>query len=246
MNSKITIESSNFDDFSSLKSLGASLRTPTKGPEYLMVKEYIRKIYEDSAFHSSVIFLEPRIEVSSPDIVIVCLSEKCLLSKPFKEKKLQKNDLRVLHYIFSQETVSSVQVNKIFPRSVNQSLRRLGDSGLIKYELDGWVSENLENIFAIQNLITIEAKMTNWREGLRQAFHNTWFATESYLLLPKQNHAEEILSEASKLGVGILAADSPVCFQNSSSKCPPKSYVSWIFNEWAWAAWSDFSSSTQD
>jgi hypothetical protein len=114
------------------------------------------------------------------------------------------------------------------------------DAELINYKEGWWEAKPLEEIFAIGRLIAIEAKMKNWQEGLQQAFHNTWFASESYLLLPDVPNTSELTQQATSFGVGLLAAScSPVQSQLPAKVGQlPKSYASWLFNEWAWQAMS--------
>jgi hypothetical protein len=112
------------------------------------------------------------------------------------------------------------------------------DAELVDDKEGLWEAKPLEEIFAIERLIAIEAKMKNWQEGLQQAFHNTWFASESYLLLPDVPNTSDLMQQAASFGVGLLTA----CCSPVQSKLPakvgrlPKSYASWLFNEWTWQA----------
>lgn len=61
-----------------------------------------------------------------------------------------------------------------------------------------------------KTLIALEAKLHRWREALQQAFRNTAFAHESYVLLPRRaalraaNNREDFL----KRNVGLLLCDA--------------------------------------
>lgn len=54
-------------------------------------------------------------------------------------------------------------------------------------------------------IIAIEAKLTRWRDALHQAYRNTCFAHESYILLPEDVVPQALNSTAEfvKRGVGI-------------------------------------------
>jgi hypothetical protein len=53
--------------------------------------------------------------------------------------------------------------------------------------------------------IAFEAKLTNWRKALDQAYRNTCFAEQSYVLLPETSakHAMRCSGEFEERGVGI-------------------------------------------
>ncbi|WP_260705058.1 hypothetical protein [Edaphobacter flagellatus] len=53
--------------------------------------------------------------------------------------------------------------------------------------------------------IAIEAKLIDWRKALDQAYRNTCFAEESYILMPepKANFALKFMNEFEVRGVGI-------------------------------------------
>lgn len=61
----------------------------------------------------------------------------------------------------------------------------------------------------LPEVIAIEAKVTNWRQALRQAARNRIFSHRSFVALP-EHIAERVSSESAfgQLGVGILAVSS--------------------------------------
>src|SRR5581483_8234047 len=73
-------------------------------------------------------------------------------------------------------------------------------------------------------------------EGLRQAFQNTWFASESYLLLPRVPRCSDLKKEAARFGVGVAEQNKPLYRSGVRPRRQhiPLSYASWLFNEWAW------------
>lgn len=58
-------------------------------------------------------------------------------------------------------------------------------------------------------LFAIEAKLTNWRKALLQAYRNTSYAHRAYVLLPKEyaHRAEKRKEEFSELGIGLCSFD---------------------------------------
>jgi len=60
------------------------------------------------------------------------------------------------------------------------------------------------------NVIAFEAKLTNWRGALQQAYRNTCFANLSYVVLPKPvaMRACRFLAEFERRNVGICYIDA--------------------------------------
>lgn len=235
----IMVESRNIQNFPSLGSVGLSLRKQIKGVEYNMVKRYVKlKLLSPHIEESEVVFLEPQIESGFPDVVIVYFAPTIAKRWPPARKKLNKLDWRILHWIISEKVIEITKMKTIFPNDFSRSLQRLMDAELIDYKEGIWEAKPLEEIFAIQRLIAIEAKIKNWQEGLQQAFQNTWFASESYLLLPEVPNTDELIQQATRFGVGLLTTESSLVQPKLPAQVTklPKSYVSWLFNEWAWCA----------
>jgi hypothetical protein len=64
---------------------------------------------------------------------------------------------------------------------------------------------------------------------------NTWFASISYLLTPHVPRSEDFRTRASALGVGLWSRKRGIIHQPSAGTVP-RSYASWLFNEWVWKA----------
>jgi hypothetical protein len=111
------------------------------------------------------------------------------------------------------------------------SLERLYEAGIAKPKRDIWTLKPIREIFAVQQLIAVEAKVTEWRAGLDQAWLNTWFASDSYLLLPHIPRGSQVLERAKTIGVGVCTDKEQVVAPTCRPKLPA-SYASWLFNEW--------------
>ncbi|MBN3951306.1 MAG: hypothetical protein HWQ38_34485 [Nostoc sp. NMS7] len=213
----IIIQSENFQEFPSLGTLSLSLRKPTKGVEYEMVYKYIQSKLLSPSENGELkfIFLEPQIDSGFPDIVIVYFQPDIAKKWLPTRLKITKLDLRILHYIFSELSVETSTLEMVFPNYFYKSLRRLLEANLIHCKEGRWEAKPLEEIFAIQRLIVIEAKINNWQQGLNQAFQNTWFASESYLLLPNLPSNSDLIWEAKILFSG--SQPSSTGFRESES-----------------------------
>lgn len=236
----LMISAVNIQNFPYLELGSLSLRTPTKGAEYKMVEEYVYSaLFAPEVGKEKIFFLEPQVDSTFPDIVVVYFESEIAKEWSQKRAKLNKLDVRVLHYVFLEKAVEQAKLKLVFPGGFSKSLRRLLDADLVDYEEETWRVRPLQEIFAVQRLIAIEAKIKNWQGGLQQAFNNTWFASESYLLLPSIPKASNLVQDAKHLGVGLLTSQCSFLCSKLPSKINqlPTSYASWLFNEWAWQAW---------
>ncbi len=93
----------------------------------------------------------------------------------------------------------------------------------------------LKTIFAVRNIIAIEAKIRDWKRALHQAWLNQWFCSESYILIPHMPKGTQLTDSAKKTGIGIyVMSDDVQQWILKINNNLPKSYASWLFNEWAW------------
>jgi hypothetical protein len=97
-----------------------------------------------------------------------------------------------------------------------------------------WQAQSLDTVFAATEIIAVEAKMREWRSALDQAHLNTWFASQSTILVPRIPRGSALLRDANERGVTVVAQESPTCALAARDEQMPRSYVSWLFNEWAW------------
>jgi hypothetical protein len=90
--------------------------------------------------------------------------------------------------------------------------------------------------FAVRSIIAFEAKISSWAIAVQQAFINRWFATESYVLVPKHAPLHRLVTVAGDVGVGVWTegARRPVLRAVKSDARQPVSYASWLFNDWSW------------
>ena len=90
--------------------------------------------------------------------------------------------------------------------------------------------------FAVRNIIAIEAKVADWQRAARQAYLNTWFTAESYVLLPDAGSDHPLHATAKALGIGVVSQTQGLVRKPCSTESRPRSYAAWLFNEWVWRA----------
>lgn len=151
--------------------------------------------------------------------------------------ELEPCDLRLMHFLATAGRLcQDSYLRSVFHGGVKKSLRRLLSARMIRNTASCWYPESLARSFAVTRIIAVEAKISAWRSALDQAYRNTWFAPESYVLVPSIKSNTALVAEASNRGIGVLSRDSMTCSLNSRLAIFPRSYVSWLFNEWAWRA----------
>jgi hypothetical protein len=143
-----------------------------------------------------------------------------------------------MHYITQMKNTKTASLENVFGSKVKESLARLAQAEMVQHCGSDFTAGPLSKLYATRHIIAIEAKMTGRRDALNQAFRNLWFATASYVLLPQIPRVTDLFAEADSLGVGIWSTESPSLDLRSLPFFEPSpiSYVSWLFNEWAWRA----------
>lgn len=237
MSNVLTAE--NAEKMPGFSQVGLSFRTPTVGPEYDLVLDYIdSQLPPAPRGQKRTVFVEPEIESGFPDVVAVYWHAATAHQWSSARAELTKVDIRVAHFLAMLGATELETFRPFFRQCVATSLQRLKSAGLARSTANAWELRSLREVFAVRRLVAIEAKTNQWRDGLHQAMQNTWFASESYLLLPQVPKGSDLLKEAQRLGVGVKTRDQSL---NSSEGLArrdqiPKSYASWLFNEWAWRA----------
>jgi hypothetical protein len=226
------------DSEASLGKIGVRFRRARSGPE----EDLVRRLLERFSFRlpSSLqvtFFKEPQIESGAPDLVGVIWHRAT--AERWNEARLLLNtyDIRVMHYLTQSGTTPSNMLETLFGPRIKDALFKLEAAEMIRLK-GGSVSPcSISTLYAARHIFAIEAKVTEWRSALKQAFLNRWFATSSHVLLPRVPSSHEFTSQLTSFGIGVWDYDRPVInLKTLPSSAKPVSYASWQFNEWAWRA----------
>lgn len=217
---------------------GLTARKERPGPEQELVNWFLgddRFRPRDGNFLT--VFREPRLDFGVPDIVFVEWSGRAIEGWPIERSELQVSDLKLVHFLSTRKSSSFAELESLFTSDLYARLERLVKGGLIQQTRVSVRIRPLSKIFAVRRLIAIEAKIKEWSSVISQARMNTWFAFESYVLVPHVPSVSWFQTTADQLGIGIWAQErGHVAAAQRSSYLSPKSYASWMFNEWAWRA----------
>ena len=224
----------------SIPEIGYYARTTTKGRELDMVYEYLQfleEYYSKRKNKKAAVFIEPLIDSGYPDIVIAEYHESNYDIWNDSRFKLSNKDLKILYHIQINKCINEKDMHSILGYSqhdIDSALSRLIECDLIRYYKSGTIRNiSINKYCRITKLIAIEAKIDKWKSAIMQAENNTWFSTESYILL-NRNGCKSIVQEMCReYGIGIILVNKGVdCILKSEKRNFPVSHASLLFNEY--------------
>lgn len=217
-------------------------RTPTPGPELELVKGFAARLpIKPRAGARLDLFMEPYLPTGYPDLVAVMWRPSITLGwSPTQRRDIGADSLKLLHYLGIHGPLTLETICR-HHRAPGASLEKLAAANLVYRRGSRWCARSRRRSFAVRNIVAFEAKTSGRRDVFYQAAQNTWFASESYVLLPRHPRASSI-SLAKKLSVGIWVDGC----RRPSVPAPrfrnqPLSYGSWLFNEWVFSQSRDSS-----
>ena len=219
---------------------GVVFRRTQPGPERELVERFLPAMPLIRAPDSRVTVLrEPGLETGFPDLVIVVWRDARTADWDKARLALVPDDLRLMHYVFQRRRAAHSELEDCFgSRFARSSIERLHSAGLVRSAGRAWFPCAFERAFAATKIIAIEAKIGKWADVLNQARLNTWFASKSYVLVPRVS--ENQVREAQRFGIGVLCPEQGAIREWDATTAPlPRSYASWVVNDLAWRAAQD-------
>lgn len=218
---------------------GAKFRCQRPGPELDLLEAFLA---DDLPFHvprgcKMTLFREPKLDSGFPDAVLVVWHEATVKRWTSARADLKAQDLRLLQLLVECGPLEEAQLRATWSLRPAASLERLAAADLVRKARSRWIAQPVHRSFAVRNIIAIEAKVADWKSAAEQAYLNTWFTTESYVLLPTAKRGHPLLAAAKNSGIGVLSATQGLLRKPRSKSALPLSYASWLFNEWAWRAY---------
>ncbi len=215
---------------------GLRARQPRPGPEENLVRQFLDQFpIASREGYRVTVFREPRLESGFPDLVVVIWDPR--KTRPWTEKRrlLRPDDVRLLHLIGISGPLFDEELAALLGVRPHRSLDRLHNLDLIRSTKMGWRAEPVHRIFAVRRILAFEAKIGAITAALHQAALNRWFASESYVLLPRLPSIDlRARAHASGVGVWLSGASKPALQATRAPTGRPVSYASWLFNEWTW------------
>jgi hypothetical protein len=178
------------------------------------------------------IFREPRLPSGFPDLVAVVWKESVVTHWKAERRSITATELRLMQHLATATPATLSDLTRLFGPGTERSLSRLLRAEMVVSKKNQWRAQALSRTFAIKRIVAIEAKVAEWRVALDQAFINTWFTPESYVLVPAIPKGASLVETALQYGIGVLSKEKPRLVERPEAH--PRSYVSWLFNEWVW------------
>jgi hypothetical protein len=216
------------------RDLGIAFRPAISGPEDDLLEEFLSRYGPRlRADERCTLFRCPRLETGYPDAVFVVWDQSAAAQSLGRRSALTKTDLRLLHLLCSGRSYGDAELRELFGSHARTSIARLESSRLVRRCHDAWEFWPSRASFVVREIVAVEAKISSWTSALRQAERNTWFASRSWVLLPTVPSRSSVIADAAHRGVGVLALDAMPSIPRIAARFPlPRSYASWLFNEW--------------
>lgn len=228
---------STFDYDASGAALAARPRVALPGPESDLIDAFLARVnFRASRNLRVTLFREPKLQSGFPDLVFVTWHAPTAAKWREERARLRTDDLRLMQLLLTNGPTPTDRLRYLFGPTLQTCIARLIEAGLISRQRSRWRVAPLSSAFAVRRIVALEAKVAKYAEALDQAERNRWFATESYVLLPRMPLRSSILKDARDRGVGIWISGhaSPMVPAEPSAFRQPLSIPSWMFNEWAW------------
>lgn len=215
--------------------IGARLRKETPGPEAVLLEEFLKNLEINIPRGCrATIFREPHLECGVPDLVVAVWHVSTAEKWSAERSALTVADLRMLQYLIWTEGDDEIDLIGRF-KGAKSGLDRLAAAKLVRRRSTTWIPMALSQTFALRRLIAIEAKVADWVSVVEQAWRNTWFACESHVLIPSGRSEQQRIRPPR--GVRVFTPERTVLeIRTRRHGVLPRSYASWLFNEWVWRA----------
>ncbi len=217
-------------------SIGLLVRKRSAGPERNLIRRFIHQVGNEYGNKSRclAIFQEPWLAFGYPDVVLVEFDRRTYKRWTPQRSHLGQDDLKVLHYVFLSNGATSIDVENrlgLSERRVRRTIEALLDARMIRRYAKGWRALSLEAIFAVHKIIAVEAKINDMQSAFQQAWANTWFASESYVLTGSQGRPSEVFNDKG-IGIYLMNDERIERVLRAKKHHLPQSYAAWLFNEW--------------
>lgn len=222
------------------RNLGIVTRKIKEGDESIMISNFLENFvnsYKSSNDTNLMVFQETKINNSYPDLLLVSYNPDKFISWNKFRNKISKHDLKILYYLCcnSYATIDTICRDTFFSfGEIERSLKLLLDANIIDTDNKNIWSLNKKYFFGVKNIECIEAKISNINKVIDQAFLNTTFASESYILVRRKLSINDyVLEKAKHFGLGIYLYNGLLFRKCLRSKIKqfPSNYNSLIVNE---------------
>jgi predicted transcriptional regulator len=209
--------------------------------EYTFLTSFINSSffnkYKNLEQYDYTLIQEPFTGIGYPDLVCVIWKKNLIGLWNDKRNKLKKDDIKILHFLYSvkqKKSLTDISEQLGFGIAIiEKSIERLLDADVIKEVRGQYSIELIGNVFFIKDIISIEAKLNNWRKAFDQARYNCLFSSNSFVLFPSKVITANLLNAYEGSDIGIITFDEDYKIVKTAKRNKiPSTINSWQFNEY--------------
>jgi predicted transcriptional regulator len=209
--------------------------------EYLFLMDFLKYNYIAN-YHNDedldyTLIQEPYTGFGYTDLVYIVWSKNIYKRWNTERNKLLITDIKILHHLFNCKKFKCISdINKELGfsiRTIMNSISKLYDAGLLVKNKSGKYKTLAKNeIFFVKEIISIEAKLKDWKRALYQAMNNYYYSSESYALFPQKIITDNLVRTYKQSNIGVIAFDENINIIKKSERNEiPSTISSWLFNE---------------
>lgn len=179
---------------------------------------------------------EPYTGFGYPDLVLLIWNTN--ISKLWNDdrNKISANHFKIVQHLYNyRRPKSSKEIAKdlgFANKQVELFLSNLYDSGIVRINKNEWILEDVKSIFFLEEIITFEAKLKNWKNAFFQAGNSDYFSSEVFTLFPDNIINDNLMNTFSQSSVGVISFNkSYKVVKPACKKELPITLNGWFFNE---------------
>ena len=180
---------------------------------------------------------EPYTGFGYADLVCIIWHKSIRENWSNKRNQLDSTDIKILHHLYNVRIFD--EISKIVNdlgfnlNKVNRSIEKLFEANLIKANGNRVKIRPINDIFFVKEIISIEAKLRDWKRALEQSVNNIYFSSESYTLFPEKIINKRLLEKYKYTDVGIISFKKTYSvIKKPKKQSIPPTLNSWFFNEY--------------
>lgn len=201
-----------------------------------LASSFFADINKNHKYKASII-QEPYTGFGYADLVCIIWDQSIRNKWSDKRNQLDITDIKILHHLYNvkifKEKSEITKELGFSLRNANKSVGKLLEAELVTMNKQNKIKIKLtKEIFFIKEIISIEAKLHNWKRALEQSVNNTYFSSQSYTLFPDKIITKRLLEEYINTDVGIISFEKSYrVIIKPKRRTIPSSMSSWFFNE---------------
>lgn len=201
-----------------------------------LASSFFADINKNHKYKASII-QEPYTGFGYADLVCIIWDQSIRNKWSDKRNQLDITDIKILHHLYNvkifKEKSEITKELGFSLRNANKSVGKLLEAELVTMNKQNKIKIKLtKEIFFIKEIISIEAKLHNWKRALEQSVNNTYFSSQSYTLFPDKIITKRLLEEYIITDVGIISFEKSYrVIKKPKRRTIPSSISSWFFNE---------------